>query len=271
MPRSKPKLPAPRWLERLLFVIGIVCLGSWAYAFVDAWLYERWQEQRLEEAIRQRSSFEAVQSAGAQDPSRATSTPAAETDTLGSFRQKEKDRNPSETREPEDDFSDLQADRTNLGEGDLIGRIKIPRVGVSAIVLHGVGKKTLRRGVGHIPGTSLPERSGNVGLAGHRDSFFRGLKDIRKNDTIELTTPDGTFEYRVEWTKIVRPRDTDVLEDEGAPALTLVTCYPFYYVGSAPKRFIVRAHRIGGPEDDAAEGGGSDPYQDGGDSRTDRD
>lgn len=233
MALSKTKLPAPRWIERALFLIGILCLGTWAYAFADTWIYDKWQEQRLEEAIRQRSARMAAQN----------SPPAAETDALGSFRDRE-----------EDEFSDLQVDRENLSEGDLIGRIKIPRVGVSAIVLHGVGKKTLRRGVGHIPGTALPEHGGNVALAGHRDSFFRGLKDIRKDDTIELATPDGTFEYRVEWTKIVRPRETDVLEEEGTPSLTLVTCYPFYYVGSAPKRFIVRAHRIDGPEAGTAEG-----------------
>jgi sortase A len=235
---SKTKLPAPRWIGRALFLIGILCLGTWAYAFVDTWIYDKWQEQRLEEAIRQRSSRLA-----AQNPA----PPATETDALGSFQQEE------DREAPEDEFSDLQVDRENLSEGDLIGRIKIPRVGVSAIVLHGVGKKTLRRGVGHIPGTALPEHGGNVALAGHRDSFFRGLKDIRENDTIELATPDGTFEYRVEWTKIVRPQDTDVLEEEGTPSLTLVTCYPFYYVGSAPKRFIVRAHRIDGPEAGPAE------------------
>ena len=234
MALSKTKLPAPRWIERALFLIGILCLGTWAYAFVDTWIYDKWQEQRLEEAIRQRST----QAQAAQNPA-----PAAETDALGSFQDRE-----------EDDFSDFKRDRENLGEGDLIGRIEIPRVGVSAIVLHGVGKKTLRRGVGHIPGTALPEHGGNVALAGHRDSFFRGLKDIRENDTIELTTPDGTFEYRVEWTKIVRPQETDVLEEEDTPSLTLVTCYPFYYVGSAPKRFIVRAHRIDGPEAGTAEG-----------------
>lgn len=244
MALSKTRLPAPRWIERALFLIGILCLGAWAYAFVDTWIYDKWQEQRLEEAIRQRSS----RLAAAQNPAPA---PATETDALGSFQQKEQEEN---REAPADDFSDLQVDRENLSEGDLIGRIEIPRVGVSAIVLHGVGKKTLRRGVGHIPGTALPEHDGNVALAGHRDSFFRGLKDIRENDTIELTTPDGTFDYRVEWTKIVRPRDTHVLEEEGTPSLTLVTCYPFYYVGSAPKRFIVRAHRIDRPETGSAEG-----------------
>ncbi len=180
--------PSLRWIERLLFVIGIVCLGTWVYAFVDARLSERREEQRLEEAIRERSSHPSTPGAASAKPSRETSMPskpAAETDDLDLFR---------EASRPAGG---------DLVEGDLIGRIKIPRVGVSAIVLHGVGNKTLRRAVGHIPGTPLPERGGNVGLAGHRDSFFRGLKDIRKDDTIELTTLDGSFEYRVDWTRIV--------------------------------------------------------------------
>lgn len=236
------RLPASRWIERVLFLIGIVCLGIWAYAFLDARLYEMREERRLEEALRQRASV-------VSQPARtaATSTPAAETDTLSSFQTGEKDKN--EESKGSNDEAARRRDQEKLGEGELIGRIEIPRIGVSAIVLHGVGKKTLRRGVGHIPGTPLPEYNGNVGLAGHRDSFFRGLKDIRKDDTIELTTLEGTFEYKVEWTKIVQPGDTYVLANEGAPALTLVTCYPFYYVGSAPKRFIVRAHRIDEPED----------------------
>jgi sortase A len=226
------KLPASRWIERLLFGIGIVCLGIWVYAFVDARLTQRREEQRLEEALRQRSLHVARKLAPSEKASQG-STPAAATDALGSF-------------QPEDgaDASEAFVSAEDLEEGALIGRIEIPRVGVSAIVLHGIGNKTLRRGVGHIPGTPLPEHGGNFGLAGHRDSFFRALKDIRQDDTIELTTLNGTFEYKVEWTKIVAPQDTYVLEDEGAPSLTLVTCYPFYYVGSAPKRFIVRARRL---------------------------
>ncbi|HEY7216020.1 MAG TPA: class D sortase, partial [Thermoanaerobaculia bacterium] len=138
-------------------------------------------------------------------------------------------------------------------EGTLVGRIEIPRVGVSAIVLEGITNKTLRRGVGHIPETSLPGAEGNAGLAGHRDSFFRALKDIRENDLITVKTLDGTFEYRVEWTQIVQPEDTQVLAATGEPVLTLVTCYPFYYVGSAPERFIVRARRS---DPETAPGGG---------------
>jgi sortase A len=233
------RFSAPRWIERLLFLIGIVCLGIWLYAFVDTRLTEMREEQRLEEALRQRAS-------APRRPAASPVKPAAETDALGSFQKKE-----SAGKAGSQEKEELAFRGEDLEEGDLVGRIKIPRVGVSAIVLHGVGKKTLRRGVGHIPGTPLPVQGGNVGLAGHRDSFFRALKDIRKDDTIELTTLDGTFEYQVEWTKIVRPEETDVLADAGSPSLTLVTCYPFYYVGSAPKRFIVRAHRVEGSEDGA--------------------
>lgn len=226
-------LSAPRWIERLLFAIGIVCLGIWVYAFVDARLTQRREEQRLEEALRQRAALRSA-SAPAASSGKAPqgATPAAESDALGSFQE-----------QPDEDF----VSEEDLEEGALIGRIEIPSLGVSAIVLHGIGNKTLRRGVGHIPGTPLPEHGGNFGLAGHRDSFFRALKDIRQNDTIELTTLDGTFEYEVEWTKIVTPQDTYVLADEGTPSLTLVTCYPFYYLGSAPQRFIVRANRLDKP------------------------
>lgn len=242
-----PRVSIPRWIERALLLIGVVCLGIWGYAFVDTHVYEYWQNQRLEEALRERSAQQARQTAapaaksrkGSAEKETAETRSAAETDSFASF--------------SEDELGDLAASQDgDLTEGDLIGRIKIPRVGVSALVLHGVGSRTLRRGVGHIPGTALPTLEGNIGLAGHRDSFFRGLKDIRKNDTIELTTLEGTFEYEVEWIKIVRPKDTQVLEGEGGAELTLVTCYPFYYVGSAPKRYIVRARRVGESEDRAA-------------------
>ena len=228
------RLPAPRWIERLLFLIGTICLGIWVYAFVDARLTQRREERHLEEVLRQRSLQSTRRPASEPRKAPGRSTPATETDALGTFQRKAE-----ETREDER-FTPEAA----LDEGALIGRIEIPRVGVSAIILHGTGPKTLRRGVGHIPGTPLPEHGGNFGLAGHRDSFFRPLKDIRKGDVIELTTLDGTFDYKVEWTKIVTPEETYVLGDEGTPSLTLVTCYPFHYIGSAPKRFIVRAHRI---------------------------
>jgi sortase A len=129
--------------------------------------------------------------------------------------------------------------------GDTIGRLDIPRLGVSTIVRAGSDARTLRLAVGHIAGTAYPGEPGNVGLAGHRDTFFRKLRDIRPDDVIRVITPDGTFTYRVAHTTIVNPTDVWVLNPTAHPALTLVTCYPFSYIGSAPQRFIVRAELEG--------------------------
>lgn len=125
--------------------------------------------------------------------------------------------------------------------GSVIGRVEIPRLRVSAIVRAGSDARTLQLAVGHIPGTAYPGDPGNVGLAGHRDTFFRRLADIRPDDEIRVVTPEGTFVYRVERTDVVQPEDVWVLDPTETPVLTLVTCYPFTYVGSAPERFIVRA------------------------------
>jgi sortase A len=112
--------------------------------------------------------------------------------------------------------------------------------------MEGTDRKTLRRAVGHIPTTPLPGQPGNVVITGHRDTFFRGLRNIHKDDEITLTTLHGIYRYRVELTEVVQPQDIAVLGPSKDSILTLVTCYPFYYVGPAPKRFIVRAHRIFG-------------------------
>lgn len=126
----------------------------------------------------------------------------------------------------------------------LIGRIEIPRLGVSAIIIEGISTTTLRRAVGHIPGTAMPGQPGTVGISGHRDTFFRPLRNIRQNDIITLTTLRGDYRYRVVSTRIVSPLNVAVLYPGKNEILTLVTCYPFYFIGSAPDRFIVRAERI---------------------------
>jgi sortase A len=126
-------------------------------------------------------------------------------------------------------------------KGSTIGRIEIPRLGVSAVIRAGSDARTLRLAVGYIPGTALPGEKGNVGLAGHRDTFFRKLRDINPDDEIRVTTKDGVFRYFVQRTNIVQPSDVWVLNATSYPALTLVTCYPFTYIGSAPQRFVVRA------------------------------
>ena len=131
-----------------------------------------------------------------------------------------------------------------VSEGSPLGRIEIGAVGMTTMILEGTEEETLRRAVGHIRGTPLPGKGGNVALAGHRDTFFRRLRDIRLNDEITLTTLNGAYRYRVDSTRVVEPEETDVLKNHGADTLTLVTCYPFNFVGSAPERFIVRARRI---------------------------
>jgi sortase A len=128
-------------------------------------------------------------------------------------------------------------------KGDVLGRMDIPRLGVSVAVLQGTNSHLLRLGAGHIEGTPLPGEAGNTGIAGHRDTFFRELKDIRTDDEIQLQTATGIFRYEVDWVKVVTPDDISVLAPSTDSTLTLVTCYPFYFVGPSPKRFIVRAHR----------------------------
>lgn len=123
----------------------------------------------------------------------------------------------------------------------LIGRLEIPRLDVSVMVMEGDDAVTLARAVGHLPDTSLPWETGHAVLAGHRDTFFRPLKHVREGDAIRMTTVYGTFEYRVIRTQIVEPDDLSVLAPTPGRSLTLVTCYPFAYVGSAPQRFIIHA------------------------------
>jgi sortase A len=136
--------------------------------------------------------------------------------------------------------------------GTVVGRIEIPRLGVSTIIRAGTDARTLQLAVGHIPGTALPGQSGNIGLAAHRDTFFRRLKDIEPDDEIRLVTPESTSIYRVDRTNVVDPDDVWVLDPTPSPVLTLITCYPFNFVGSAPERFVVRARLHTNPDRTAA-------------------
>jgi sortase A len=133
------------------------------------------------------------------------------------------------------------AEPADLSEGGLIGKLEIPRIGISVMVLQGVEEDTLHLGAGHVPGTPLPGREGNSVIAGHRDTFFRKLQGIQGGDRIQFSTVRGTSEYVVESTEIVEPDDTRVMESRGFTELTLISCYPFYFVGAAPHRFIVHA------------------------------
>lgn len=131
-----------------------------------------------------------------------------------------------------------------LRTGEPIGTLTIPRLGLSGVVVEGDSDKVLDAAIGHLPDTPLPWHGGNSALAAHRDEIFRPLKDVKIGDVLKLETPHGTFEYRVRKTAIVMPQDVAVLDPGFIPVLTLISCYPFNYVGNAPKRFIVTAERV---------------------------
>jgi len=133
-----------------------------------------------------------------------------------------------------------------LVEGDVIGEIEVPRLGLQAIVVQGDSIANLRRAVGHISKSALPGEWGNVALAGHRDTFFRPLRDIRVGDEIRFKTPEQNFEYLVQSIEVVAPNDMQVLEPSTGHDLTFITCFPFHFVGPAPKRFVVRAREVDG-------------------------
>ncbi len=129
----------------------------------------------------------------------------------------------------------------DLHEGDLVGKLEVPRINLSVMVLQGIEESTLVVGAGHVPGTPLPSVKGNVVIAAHRDTFFRKLNVIVPGDRIRLSIGTRTYEYIVNSVEIVDPAITEIMESGAYPELTLITCYPFYFVGSAPKRFIVHA------------------------------
>ena len=195
-----------KWSQRMLLACAVLLLGYCAFAVLDAWIFQRRESAELERLLRDRRAASEV----APQPVSAASLKAA----------------PAAV------------------EGSLIGRIEIPRLLVSVVVVEGVDKTTLRRAVGHIPGTAMPGQAGNVGLAGHRDTFFRPLKDLRVKDEIQLSTVKGSFRYQVVSLRIVEPDNVGVLASSGENVLTLVTCFPFYFVGPAPKRWIVRARQV---------------------------
>jgi sortase A len=201
----RPRRRGLRILERVLLIIGIVCLGYFGYVSAEAALYQAYETRELDAIL-----------ASVPEPPPSATAPV-----------------------------DHAPPRAQPASGALLGRLEIPRLKVSAIVRAGSDARTLRLAIGHIGGTALPGERGNVGLAAHRDTFFRRLGDIRVDDQVRFVTPEGTFTYRVEGTRIVEPQDVWVLDQTTDPALTLVTCYPFRYIGSAPQRFIVRAQLVG--------------------------
>jgi sortase A len=193
----------------LLFLTGVICLGIYGYSYLYRTAYQLYEGWRFDHETA--------------EPTRAPEEkPAALPVVL-----------------PDPDHG-VPASKSS-GPTSVLGRISIPRLHISAIVEEGVDDRTLSRAIGHIPGTALPGESGNIGIAGHRDTFFRALKDLQPHDEIDFTTHSGRFHYTVESLRIVEPDNVSVLKSAGGQTLTIVTCFPFQYIGNAPRRFIVHA------------------------------
>lgn len=213
-------IPIVRWSRNLLLSLGILALAYCGFVLLDARLYQANQTQRFQQALK--DSRPIVDGPGRSEPTAPLDSGPAIAESA-----------PVQTRD-------------SAGAGFPLGRIEISRLGLAAMIQTGTDEMTLKRAVGHFPETPLPGWHGNVALAGHRDTYFRALRDIRVDDEITLTTLDGSFRYRVAFTKVVSADAVYVLAGSDDPILTLVTCYPFHFVGPAPQRFIVRAHMIAG-------------------------
>ncbi len=227
-----------RWLLKpgqfFLLLIAAVCLGSYALNYGRLRLVQSYQSWKLDQASRSKTHSEFAGAFRWWD--HITASLAKRTATISS-------RGGSVI--PGDASS--RAMRA-LPEGSLVGRVEIPRLGVSVMVLEGDDEDILQKAAGHVPTTSLPSAAGNVAIAGHRDTFFRPLRDIRMGDEIALTTVAGTYTYRVSSMAKVAPQDVEVLKTSNNPTLTLITCYPFNYIGSAPLRYVVSASEVSSPK-----------------------
>ncbi len=202
-----------RRFERLAWIVGILLIAAWIAAYAHKTVLSHRDLVRFESALHARVT-----------PARVLPGEAPPDQTLWS---KERVRAYEESLRQK--------------SSDPLAILRIPKIGLEVAVLDGTDDLTLNRAVGHIADTPKPGENGNVGIAGHRDGFFRGLKDVAPGDTMELETLAGKETYRVDDIWIVNPEDVHVLDPTPGRAITLVACYPFYFVGSAPKRYIVRA------------------------------
>ena len=231
-PNSPANLRRGWFLRRiaplLLFFVGVSALGYCGYVVLDARHSQDDQSRQFDQALREAHSATAENQSASKSP--IAPAQLQQCPYLRILTPPRRKILPRVTWYP-------------LPGGPL-GRIEISSLGLTAMIQEGTGRQTLQRGVGHITGTALLGASGNVGLAGHRDTFFRKLRKIHEGDEITLTTLNGASLYRVDLISIVEPQDSAVLRDSGENLLTLVTCYPFSYVGPSPKRFIVRARQI---------------------------
>jgi sortase A len=203
------------WAEVVCLLIGFACLGWVGYAFVHEKIYQSFEDYKLGENLR------------------------GQTGTIAGFWE-----SLFGTPKAPPPAPVFDRERPNLVDPGLVGKVEIPRLKISAVVREGVDTKTLALAVGHVPATARPGEPGNVAIAAHRDTFFRNVRYIKKGDDIRIVTADGNFNYVVTSTSIVTPKNVKVLDPTPSRMLTLVTCYPFNWIGPAPNRFIVRARQV---------------------------
>jgi sortase A len=229
--------------ERFLIIAGILAVGTYAASKLHSSFYQAYDHWAFNQVLKGEpfsiGSFlgHLVDLSSKKDPS-PQAPPEIKQSDLPKQEPAFQEEAPDQRRWS---IKRVRAYRESVSSIEPIARLEIPAIDLSVMVLEGTDELTLNRAVGRIEGTALPGEPGNVGIAGHRDSFFRGLKDLSKDDLVTVTTLSGVYRYRVEDIQIVKPSDLRVLKESSSPTLTLVTCYPFYYVGDAPKRFIVKA------------------------------
>lgn len=226
------KFVSRRIVELALWAVGVSLLGVALATTYERWSYQEEQQRVLFEG----ESAAVVPAAAVAAPAGAVVAPSEEirTDRL----------EPVATSSSRSSATIAKSSTSRRQSPSALARIEIPRVGIRAIVADGADESTLSRAVGRVPNSARPGQIGNTVLAGHRDTFFRGLRDVRLNDRIRIVEPAGTYEYKVQSVMVVDPEDTAVLKSKGAEELTLVTCYPFRFVGPSPDRFIVKAVRV---------------------------
>ena len=226
------------WAERSLWALGLFSLAFWG--FHQGAL--RFEQARLEESF----------FAGDAESSTGVNRSAFARELARFFAGGEESSSTGDSGSHPDDASHASlasaapSDRPALEPGSPIALIEVPRVGVRAMVVEGVDNRSLKRAVGHVPGTSLPQMGGNTVLAAHRDTLFAGLRNVELGDVVTLETEELTYTYRVISIDIVGPTAVEVMDPTPDAVLTLITCFPFDFVGPAPRRFIVRALREGG-------------------------
>jgi sortase A len=202
--------------EYTLALVGVACLFAYGAACARASLTQHRESDAFDRAVRARIQAQLEQRIHEESPNRHEWSPAR--------------------------IAKYEASLDTPVRA--IGRLEIPEAGLSVMVLEGTEPTTLDRAVGHIPGTARPGEPGNLGIAGHRDGYFRGLRHLHTGDAMSFTTLDGIARYRVEKIEVVGPGRTDVLAPTADPTITLITCYPFYHLGDAPSRYVVHARQI---------------------------